>query len=185
MGLDFSGMGKMKDVAAKKLARDKWAEGASERQWQSEGAAVASKLGEATEAELMRAYQRQIGQMRGRLGFAASSGAGGAGYWDSARIALEGKAMGQLGEAATASERIEAQMHKDFLDREDAQKHGVFMQERQHQYRMAELNRQAELNDSSWWQDFGGIIGSIAAIPMTGGMSLAGYGVQSAVSALR
>lgn len=171
-------------------AMKRWGEGAGARretEWQESGLGETySKLGEATEAELMRAYNRQIGQMRGRLGFAASSGAGGgAGYWDSAKIALEGRAMGQLGEAATASERIEAGARADWINKEDAQQFQMEQQSRQAQYRMAELNRQAELNDSSWWEDFGGIIGSIAAIPMTGGMSLAGYGVQSAVSALR
>lgn len=148
---------------------------AADIQWQYEGAEVASKLGEATEAELMRAYNRQIGQMRGRLGFAASSGAGGAGYWDSAKIALEGKAMGQLGQARTASEKIEAQMHANYLDREDAQRHQVFMQEEQAKYRLAELERQAELNDPSWWEDFMGVVGVAVAIGgafFTGGASL-------------
>lgn len=138
--------------------------GAPEQKWGREGAEPARQLGAATEAELMKSYHRQISDMRGRLGYARSSGAGTSGSWGALGGAIERRGMGVLARAATASEQVEAQMKNDFMNAEDKNAFMATWENKKQDYRRAEIKRQAELNEPAWWATVGKVVGSAAAI---------------------
>ena len=135
-----------------------------ENKWKREGAEPAAQLGKATESQLMKNYYGQIGRAQAQLGSARSSGAGTAGRWGAMQTNIASKGAGNLAHAATASEQIEAQMKHDYMVSEDKNAFMAQWENTKANYRTAELNRQAELNDPSWWVQVWKINASLAAI---------------------
>ena len=116
-------------------------------------------------------------QAAGKLGFALSSGPGTSGLAVAAENALDRQFAGQramgLGRlrGAAADFRLNWDLNQDKFD------YGFEMSKLQFTQQQALLQQQAELNSASWWEQLGGIIGFGLALPVGGGLSVAGYGL--------
>ena len=116
-------------------------------------------------------------QAAGKLGFALSSGPGTSGLAVAAENALNRQFAGQramgLGRlrGAAADFRLNWDLNQDKFD------YGFEMSKLQFTQQQALLQQQAELNSASWWEQLGGIIGFGLALPVGGGLSVAGYGL--------
>jgi hypothetical protein len=105
------------------------------------------------------ALEREMAKLRARLGYAQSAGAGTGGRWESAKLAMGVAGAQQLQQIQSDWQMWQSQMAYQWAMMEDQQKHQIYLQNLAFQQQM-QLNKQmAELNDPSWWQQFGSIIG--------------------------
>lgn len=145
--------------------------GRAESDWNRYYAEDVKKLGESMEREALSAFQREQARMKQQLGYARSAGAGTAGGWQSADIALRRAGVGEMMRISGESERFATQAKLAYLNREDTQQFQLDMMHQQYLY-----NKQlAEMNSDSWWGGLGKLIGFTAALPMAGGASVGGY----------
>ena len=77
----------------------------------------------------------------------------------------------------------EASQHLNFLNIKDQQQHQLTMGANQAYYQQEALKLQAELNDPTWWQTFGSIVGmglgiwGLAGFPSLFGTTTAAGGI--------
>jgi hypothetical protein len=120
-------------------------------------------------------------QAAGKLGFALSSGPGTSGLAVAAENALNRQFSGLQASNRLAVDKFATEFKLNWNLNKDRWQHEEGMARMQFQQQQMLLQQQAELNSASWWEQLGGIIGAVAGMPMTGGMSLAGYAIGQVV----
>ena len=124
--------------------------------------------------EAQTAFDRSYAEAQGRLGYGLSmSGSGEGGLAEASRLALTTEAQNKRMDIATMASKMMNQAHIEFLNTKDSQ---AF--ELQKLNIQIQANKQvAEMNQPSWWESLGQIIGTGLGIALawpTGGLSLAG-----------
>ena len=103
--------------------------------------------------------EREMAKLRMRLGYNQSAGAGTGGWWNLARSGMETAGMQKGQEIANQWEQFKLQNWLDYMNREDTQSFQKDMITRQTQAQLELMKQQAELNDPTWWNSFGSIVG--------------------------
>jgi len=103
--------------------------------------------------------ERELAKLRMRLGYNQSAGAGTGGWWNLAKLGMETAGMGKQLDLQQQWQMWEAQQKSDWAKTQDAQAHQAQMMRLQGQQQLMLMQQQAELNDASWWESFGSIIG--------------------------
>ena len=116
-------------------------------------------------------------QAAGKLGFALSSGPGTSGLAVAAENALNRQFAGLQASNRLAVDKFATDFKLNWNLNKDRWQHDEGMARMQFQQQQIMLQQQAELNSASWWEQLGGIIGFGLALPVGGGLSVAGYGL--------
>lgn len=103
--------------------------------------------------------EREMAKLRMRLGYNQSAGAGTAGWWNLAKLGMETTGMTKQMDLEQQWEMWEDQQKSNWAKMQDSQAHQMQMQRLQGQQQMELMRQQAELNDPTWWESFGSIIG--------------------------
>lgn len=130
-----------------------------EYEWNRAYAPLVQDLGQSLEDAAKRAVEQAIARRNMQLGYLRSGTAGTSGSWDAAQSALQRYGTKLQTQAESTAEQFELGQHLEFLTREDAKEHERDMALLAFRQQMALLERQAELNEPSWWQGLGSIVG--------------------------
>jgi len=103
--------------------------------------------------------EREMAKLRMRLGYNQSMGAGTAGWWNLARGGMLTEGMKKYQDIASDWERWQTGQYLGYMSREDQQAHQLKMQQIAYQQQLELMRQQAELNDPTWWQTLGSIVG--------------------------
>jgi len=128
--------------------------------WEATEQPEIQKLGALGERDALSAFQREKAMALQQLGYNRSSGTGGSGGYDAARIALERGSQQQLGSIKRSAEMYELGQYLQYLDKEDDQRHQLNAMRQQYEYQ----KKLADANSASWWEGLTGIAGMALAI---------------------
>ena len=108
--------------------------------------------------------EREMAKLRMRLGYNQSAGAGTGGWWNLAKSGMETAGMQKGQQLASDWSQWQAGQHLGYLGREDQQAHQLKLQDLQYRQQLELMRQQAELNDPTWWNSFGSVVGIGAAL---------------------
>ena len=108
--------------------------------------------------------EQEMAKLRMRLGYNQSAGAGTGGWWNLAKLGMETAGMQKGQQLASDWSQWQAGQHLGYLGREDQQAHQLKLQDLQYRQQLELMRQQAELNDPSWWESFGSIVGTATAM---------------------
>jgi len=108
--------------------------------------------------------EQEMAKLRMRLGYNQSAGAGTGGWWNLAKLGMETAGMQKGQQLASDWSQWQAGQEMNYMNREDQQAYGLQMADLQYRQQLELMRKQAELNDPSWWESFGSIVGTATAI---------------------
>ena len=120
--------------------------------------------------------ERELAKLRMRMGYNQSAGAGTGGRWDLARGNMLNAGAQKQMQLGHDWEKWEAQQAQNWAIMQDQQAHGEKMAQLQYQYNLELMKQQAELNDPTWWQTFGSIVGMGAGLWGMAGFPMPNFG---------
>ena len=124
--------------------------------------------------------EQEMAKLRMRLGYNQSAGAGTGGWWNLAKSGMETAGMQKGQQLASDWSQWQGDQWRGYMQREDQQAYGMQMADLQYRQQLELVRQQAELNDPSWWESFGSIIGTglgiwgMAGFPLFGAAAAAG-----------
>jgi hypothetical protein len=126
-------------------------------EWTQNYAPQWEKYGAGMQRELQTAYDRSLAEARSNLGYSLSAtGSGEGGLANASRLALETEAQNKRMDIATKRDQVLQQAYLQFMQTKDAQSFEMAKMKAGYEY-----NKQiAEMNQPSWWESLGGIVGS-------------------------
>ena len=133
-----------------------------------------NKYGGQLQREAQTAYDRSLAEAQGRLGYGLSmSGSGEGGLAEASRLALTTEAQNKRMDIASMRAKALQEAYLQFMTTKDTQAFELAKLAATYEYN----KKMAEMNQPSWWESVGQIIGTGLGIALawpTGGLSLAG-----------
>jgi len=188
MGIIGSEFGDIIKRSKQEARRRKLDEAQAERQYeyQTYYQPEVEKLAQLGQSRAGDVLEREMAKLRMRMGYNQYAGAGTGGWWNLARGAMETAGMQKGMELADQWTQWQTDQYIKYMKLKDQQAHELQMAAFAYQQQMELMKQQAELNDPSWWQTFGSIVGMSAAfLPGLGQvMGLPTYGLTDVGRAL-
>lgn len=135
----------------------------AEYEWKTWHEPELKAAAQAEEKAALDSANKALAEMQARYMWMRSGGAGTAGMWEMGQMNLEGQALKVRALLSATSEKYMNELHTAFLSKKDDQDFAEKMAKLQEQYREQYAETVAELNDGTWWQSLGSIVGMINA----------------------
>jgi hypothetical protein len=138
------------------------------KEWASKWEPQWNKYGEQMQRGLQTAFDRSYADAQGKLGYGLSmSGSGEGGLAEASRLALTQEAQNKRMDIAATRDQMLQQAYIQFMTTKDQQAFDMAKMAAGYEYQ----RKMAEMNQPSWWESLGSILGMATALSLPGIMS--------------
>lgn len=129
-------------------------------EWDTYQAPRYEEYGANLQSAAKKTADEEIAQAQARTGYVRSAGSGEGGMYDANQLALDRKKQSIMADIAQLSDKFQFESQNAWMTLKDNQQFETYMLALRAKYQQDLTEKQAEINDQSWWEQLASIGGA-------------------------